>query len=243
VLCCSNSIRASAQLRFVKITTSGTLIAAFLLRDQVFLFSDGRVIDADSGQVHDDWSKVHHLAPMVGMLTAGHYVPHLRDDICRNSSERNVSTVDGVANIAGLVLSETWRRFESAPENAAKIALARVFVFIAGFDAHAEARLFYLDSTSTPRFRLQERSLFSPGRDLEIAAMSTGSGATENPSALLINEVQTRLRSQVDFDVLCSAFDATKAELAKTNDRIGGVTFAAVVDRRTGFRDARAPSE
>src|SRR2546427_1452956 len=101
---------ACGDAALVPPSQSGTLVAAFLMPDQIALFSDGRVIDSDSGRVHNDWSKVHQLAPMVGMLTAGHYMPHLRDDIRRNSQARNVTAVDDVANVSSLVLVEAWRQ-------------------------------------------------------------------------------------------------------------------------------------
>jgi hypothetical protein len=219
---------------------SGTLIAAFIRAGEIALFSDGRVIDADSGRIHNDWSKVHQLSPMVGMLTAGHYVPSLREDIRRNAADRALTSVEDVATIARLVLIEIWRKLGSSPQEAPKLEVARVFVFIVGFDRFSRPRLYYLDNRSSPQFVLQERSLFTTGGgDVEIASMSTGSGETEDPSASLATHLKGLAEKQgagVDVFAFRSAFDMTKAELGAKNKRIGGRTFGAVIDRRQGFR-------
>lgn len=55
----------------------GTLIAAFITRDSVYLLSDGRVINTDTGQVHNTHSKVHKLSERCGLLVAGAYMPKL----------------------------------------------------------------------------------------------------------------------------------------------------------------------
>ncbi len=87
-----------------------TFVTAFITKAKIFLLSDGRAINTKDGTVHDKWSKVHKLTNHVGMLTAGAYLPNIKVDIIRKCKMRNLIYVNGVTEIASLVLEETWKR-------------------------------------------------------------------------------------------------------------------------------------
>jgi hypothetical protein len=219
----------------------GTLIAAFLTKSDIFLASDGRVIHKDSGEICNDWSKVHQINKHVGMLTAGAYLPYLKDDVVRNCIERDISSVDEVAKITCLVLKEIWRLNVAKFEREGNLNEVRIFVFLAGFDSYRCPRLLYLDNMSDPMFSIQERLLFQTGSDLEIAAMSTGSGQEEDPATLVSAEINKNLGSRSGntnlLQVLNSAFNKTKNRLSATNPRIGGKTFFSRINLSSGYQD------
>jgi len=225
----------------INMSLLGTLIAAFLTKNAIFFASDGRVIDSNSGKVHNNWSKVHRINNYVGMLTDGAYLKHLKDDIVRNCNEKDSSSADGVAQIASLLLKEIWHLNFNRIEREGKLNEVRIFIFLAGFDNTKRPRLFYMDNMSDPIFKIQERQLFQSGRDLEIAAMSTGSGQNENPSELLTSEIKKSLQSlSGDYNlsqVLYSSFGATKDQLSVTNSQIGGETFFSKIDISNGYQD------
>ena len=220
----------------------GTLIAAFLTKSDIFLASDGRVICNETGKVDDNWSKVHKINNYVGMLTAGAYLPHLKDDIIKNCKERSLTFVDHVVKITSLVLKEIWRLNVDRFKRDGKSDEIRIFIFLAGFDQNRVSRLFYLDNLSTPIFNIQERTLFQTSNDLEIAAMSTGSGKVENPSEILFAKINNRLifNDSVNNNlpgILYSSFNDTKDQLSKTNQRIGGHTFFSKINISSGYHD------
>jgi hypothetical protein len=227
------------------ISLHGTLVAAFLTRSAIFLASDGRVIDSDSGKIFDDWTKVHRLTEQVGMLTAGAYVKHLKEDIVCKCNSRGILDVVGVAQIASLVLQEIWRLNAGAIEAQGKLEEVRIFIFLAGFDETGQPRLFYSDNNSQPKFAIQERQLFRSGYDLEIAAISTGSGKWEDPSELLKEEIGARIETGMSVQILphllYSAFGATKKKLSVTNPRVGGKTFFSHIDPEGGYLDIWEP--
>jgi len=220
----------------------GTLIAAFFTKDEIFLASDGRVNNIDNGEVHDDWSKVHQINKSVGMLTAGACTPTLATDIINNCKSRGIETVDEVAKIAHLVLKEIWRLNVDMFEREGKLDDIRIFIFLAGFDAHSQPRLFYLDNMSDPIFTIQERNLFQTATDIEIAALSTGSGEEENPSAMLAADIRNNLSSNNAKQnslpmALHSAFNSTKDRLSNRNSSIGGQTFFSRLSVSSGYQD------
>jgi hypothetical protein len=219
----------------------GTLIAAFLTRDEIFLASDGRVIHNKTGQIHNDWSKVHQINKYVGMLTAGAFIPPFKDAVVRNCNDRNIRTVEGVVQVASLILTEFWRSNVERIKQSGRLDEFRVFVFIAGFDVNNCPRLFYLDNMSKPKFSIQVRQLFQNGHDFEIGALSTGSGQEEDPSGLLTQEINCRIQQLGIIPnlslILYSAFSLVKDKLSKTNSRIGGKTFLSKIDRTDGFKD------
>ncbi len=217
----------------------GTLVAVFVTRTKVFLLSDGRVTRKRDGASYDNWSKVHKLSNMVGMLTAGAYPPSLRGDIIRNCEDRKVSWVKDVTKVTSLVLQEIWRQVTANPDNQDSIRNTRIFIFIAGFDESLHPHLYFLDNLSEPPFKVQEKDLFVSGHDLEIGAISTGSGDTESPSVLLRKYLTPRLGANSENlrSIIYSAFNNTKDELSKTIPQIGGETFFGEVDPEEGFKD------
>lgn len=207
----------------------GTLITAFVTHGFVLLLSDGRVVNTETEQVFNDHSKVHVLTDKSGLLVAGVYMPRLPLDVSRIASERGMSCVDQVAPLVKDEMEATWSLLESevSPE---QIAQARAFAFVSGFDSIRQPRLFYIDNRSNPPFSLQERTLFEESNDVEIGAMSTGSGDLENPSSMLVAAIQSRLPLTVPLEeALTSSFNDVKVALASQYERIGGETFYHVV--------------
>jgi hypothetical protein len=220
----------------------GTLIATVITKNLIYLFSDGRLINKERGVINDNWSKIHKINDLVGMLVAGQYIQHLRDDIIRNCQRRNLKSVKDVAEITSLVLKGTWNNIAANPEYKEKISEIKIFAFIVGFDASASPHLYFVDSMSSPMFRLQERLLFLGGEDLEIGAISYESGIKENPSNMLINQIipHRNLINRKEFelkDILLRAFNDIKNELSKNHSSIGGQTFFAVIDNKKGFKN------
>ena len=110
-----------------------------------------------------------------------------------------------------------------------------MFVFVAGFDIRNEPRLFQLDSRSG--FLIDEERVLTDSHELEIHAMSTGSGIDERPSDTIVKYLNLQTR-RTDLDAwLLGGFNQTKDELARTNARIGGRTFAATIGAASGFRE------
>jgi hypothetical protein len=216
----------------------GTLVAAFLMRDEILLCSDGRVVSpVDGSVVRNDWSKVHQLTPKIGLLTVGRYLPGLILNFRSKWGNRTASSVREAVDVLRLALEEEWRGPAARPGRAG--GDVRAFVFVAGFDPTGQARLYYLDNQTNPPFRIQERTLFADGRDLEIAAMSHGSGIEQDPSAAIVRHFATIRRQQPTQNVreqLLASFDAAKGELGLTDSQIGGRTFAASIDRTKGFQ-------
>ena len=220
--------------------TEGTLVAAFVTRNEILLCSDGRVVNsADGVVVRDDWSKVHRVTDRVGMLTAGRELPGLDSRVgarlARTSSTAMAETVQALR----LALLEEWGSV--AATSSRSNASGRSFVFVAGFDEHGAPRLFHLDSRSQPAFRITEMPLFTDVRDLEIGAIATGT-EQEDPSMTIVKHLgglQQRQPSLGLHGLLLGAFNATKAQLAARNSRIGGLTFAAAIDRSKGYRAVR----
>ena len=219
--------------------TSGTLIAAFLTKTEIVLCSDGRAVNASTGAVVSDaWTKIHRLTDRVGLLTAGRDLPGLVPRFRAKQAAARPSTITQLADLLQGALDEEWAALPPGGDPAG--GGGRSFVFMTGFDAVGAPRIFHLDSQA--RFRVQEMSLFGGGRELEIAAMSTGSGLTQDPSGLLLRQLQTTRTREPSIDLLrwlLSSFDAAKAELASQDPRIGGRTFVAVIDVREGFRELR----
>jgi hypothetical protein len=207
----------------------GTLIAAFITRDSIHLFSDGRVINRETRQISNTHSKVHHLSAHCGMLVAGVYMPALPTAVSRIAAERRQAFADQVAPIVRQEMRASWQILEhrEAPE---RIRQARAFAFVTGFDAHELPRLFYVDNRSVPSFALQERPLFGRGCNLEIGAMSTGSGELEDLSAMFTSEIQARLPLQATLaQVLEESFDCVKNRLAGQYESIGGRGFRSTI--------------
>lgn len=218
--------------------TGGTLIAAFLTKTEIVLCSDGRAVNASTGVVVSDaWTKIHRLTDRVGLLTAGRDLPGLVPRFRAKQAAARPSTITQLADLLQGALDEEWA---ALPPGDPGGGAGRSFVFMTGFDAVGAPRIFHLDSQA--RFRVQEMPLFGGGRELEIAAMSTGSGLTQDPSGLLLRQLQSTRTREPAIDLLrwlLSSFDAAKAELASQDPRIGGRTFVAVIDVREGFRELR----
>jgi len=223
--------------------TGGTLVAAFVTKTEIVLASDGRIVNSGDGSVvRDDWSKVHRLSERVGMLTAGRDLPGLLQRVrAKLKLARQVSTtISETIGALRAALQEEWASVGVASSRSG--TSGRAFVFVAGFDEHGAPRLFYLDSQSSPVFRVTEMPLFIEARDLEIGAIATGM-EHQDPSATIVKHLDGLQTRQPGLDLhrlLLGAFNATKAELASRNSRIGGLTFAATIDLQKGFREITA---
>lgn len=191
----------------------------------------------DGSVVRDDWSKVHQLTPKIALLTVGRYLPDLMSNFRSRWGDRRASSVREAVDVLRLALEEEWRGPAARPGRAD--GDVRAFVFVTGFDPTGQPRLFYLDNQTNPPFRIQERTLFVDGRDLEIAAMSHGSGVEQHPSAAIVRHfgmIRWRQPTQNLREQLLASFDAAKGELALTDSQIGGQTFAASTDQTKGFQ-------
>jgi proteasome subunit B (beta)-like protein len=221
-------------------STEGTLVAAFITRNEIVLCSDGRVVSsADGAVVRDDWSKVHRLSDRIGVLTAGRDLPGLMTRVKSQLSRRPAVTMADTVATLRQSLVEEWANVTSGSRSAGR---GRTFVFVAGFDESGKPRLFHLDSQTQPEFTLSEMPLFETVRDLEIGAIATGT-QTEDPSAVIVRHLGGLQRRQPTLglhQLLLGAFNETKTQLAASNSRIGGLTYAAAIDRTNGFRDVTA---
>jgi len=208
-----------------------TLIAAFLTRESVYLFSDGRVINTDSGKIYNRHSKVHKLSKRCGLLVAGAYMPELPSTVSKVASKRHMPYVEQIAPIVCQEMKSTWQLLENR-ESPERIRKARAFAFVAGYDSDNEPRLFYIDDKSIPPFFLQKRELFKGGIDLEIGSLSTGSGELEDPSGMLTQEIRARLPVQQSlYQILLASFNRVKNALASQYEKIGGETFCLILNR------------
>jgi len=221
----------------VLVPIEGTLVVAFLMRNEILLCSDGRVVDALSGAVvRDDWSKVHQLTPMIGLLTLGRYLPNLVSSFRSQWSGRTGSSVLDAVTVLSLSLTEEWRNLTTQPGHLASDL--RVFIFIAGFENTGQARLYYLDDRTDPPFTIKERILFADGCDVEIAAMSHGSKGEQNPALAIRRQFAIIQKNQLLHNVrrqLLDSFEAAKDELSLMDSHIGGRTFAATINPARGF--------
>ena len=218
-------------------STEGTLVAAFVTRTEIVLCSDGRIVNsADGAVVRDDWSKVHRLSDRVGVLTAGRDLPGLMSRVRTRLARQPDTAMSGLVAALRLALLEEWASVTASSRAATR---GRTFVFVAGFDERGAPRLFHLDSQSQPEFRLNEMPLFVEPRDLEIGAIATGT-ENEDPSAAIVRHLSGLQHQKPALglhQLLLGAFNATKAQLAARNSRIGGLTYAAAIDRTHGFRE------
>jgi len=210
----------------------GTLVATFITPAKIFLFSDGRVINRDTKEILNDFSKVHTLTKSAGMLTLGEYMPTLKKDIQKNCELMKIEYVNDVAAITEQILKQIWENSRQVYEDAKKYNLdgITIFVFVTGFDKHKKPHLYYFDSRSETPFAIKEHPLFTTGNEIEIAAMSSGSGHTEDPVGILSNYITKNLVDKPLEEVLNKAFDFTKDSIGKNNDKIGGETFYASID-------------
>jgi len=212
---------------------TGTLIAAFVTRAEILLCSDGRAVNSLDGKViSDEWPKVHRLSTRAGLLTAGRSLPGLTRRIEMKLGDSPSAPVTEVVDVVRASLAEEWAvLFPTAPKPGDE---SRVFVFVAGFDSRNAPRLFQLDSRSG--FLVDEARVLADN-ELEIHAMSTGSGIDERPSDTIVKYLNLQTR-RTDLDAwLLGGFNQTKDELARTNARIGGRTFAATIGAASGFRE------
>jgi len=221
-------------------STEGTLVAAFITKSEIVLCSDGRVVNSSDGAVvRDDWSKVHRLSDRIGVLTAGRDLPGLMSRVQSRLARQPAASMSDTVATLRQALVEEWASVTTASRSATK---GRTFVFLAGFDETGAPRLFHLDSRTEPEFRIAEMPLFVTVRDLEIGAIATGT-QTEDPSATIVGHLGGLQHRQPTIGLhrlLLGAFNATKAQLAASNSRIGGLTYAATIDRTNGFREVTA---
>jgi len=228
---------ASTSPRIAALASSGptgTLIAAFVTKAEILLCSDGRAVNSLDGRViSDEWPKVHRLSTRTGLLTAGRSLSGLTRRIELKIGDSPSAPVTDVVEYVRASLNEEWAiLFPTPPKPADE---SRVFVFVAGFDSRNEPRLFQLDSRSG--FLVEEARILADGHDLEIHAMSTGSGIDERPSETIVKYLNLQTR-RTDLDGwLLGGFNQTKDELARTNAKIGGRTFAATIGAASGFRE------
>jgi hypothetical protein len=213
---------------------TGTLIAAFVTKAEILLASDGRAVNSADGRViSDEWPKVHRLSAKAGLLTAGRSLSGLTRRIETKLGDSLAAPVTDVVEIVRASLAEEWAiLFPTPPKPSDE---SRVFVFVAGFDSRNEPRLFQLDSRSG--FLVDESRVLGEGHELEIHAMSTGSGIDEKPSDTIVKYLNLQTR-RTDLDAwLLGGFNQTKDELGRTNAKIGGRTFAATIGAASGFRE------
>lgn len=235
-----SAIAGQDSTPFTGPATEGTLVAAFVTKTEIILCSDGRVVNSGDGSVvRDDWSKVHRLNDRVGMLTAGRDLPGLMSRVQSKLARHASGSLSETVSALRVALVEEWTKIASASSQAEPHG--RSFVFVAGFDEAGAPRLFHLDSQTQPAFRVTEMPLFVDVRDLEIGAIATGA-AHHDPSAAIVKHLDGLQQRQPTLGLhplLLGAFNATKAQLAARNSRIGGLTFAATIDLENGFRDIK----
>lgn len=213
----------------------GTLISTIITKENIYLFSDGRTVNLDNGEINNLHTKVHRLSKFCGLLVAGVYMPDLPSQVSTIASSNNLIYANQIADVVQKVISKIWEYLENnnPPD---KIAASRAFAFICGYDNLFIPRLYYVDSQTTPKFTIKERFLFSEKTDLEIAAMSTGSGEFENPTQMLTDSILKLYKyNSVIENVFLDSFDSVKEELAKSYPKIGGNTFASKINKILGY--------
>jgi hypothetical protein len=212
----------------------GTLVAYFATRDEIFLFSDGRAIDHAGGAIHDDWSKVHYINERVGLLEGGIYIPNLASDVARECRERKTWSADEVAEIASERMKRAVAELIGRSPDSAALRNARFYIIVAGFDRRERPRVFLIDSQTTPCFSPIEQPCDLTRRQVAIGAISTRSGSSESPAALLKEyftpaEIAVSNRKTEVEHAAALAFEKTKLRLAETDPTIGGDSFSIVL--------------
>ena len=218
--------------------TEGTLVAAFVTKGEIVLCSDGRVVNsADGVVVRDDWSKVHRLNDRVGMLTAGRELPGARFSHSRQARADRIhgDRRDRVGAADGARRGVEQRR---GRHRAGRMGQAGRSCSWRDSTSAARPGSFTWTARSRPAFRVTEMPLFTDVRDLEIGAIATGT-EQEDPSTTIVKHLgglQARQPTIGLHRIAARRVQRDKAELGARNYRIGGLTFAAAIDRQTGFR-------
>ena len=179
--------------------SQGGLIAAFLTPKAIYLASDGRVVDARGGQVHDDWPKLYSITGHAGMLTTGAYIPDLKEEMVRQCLSENASRVGDVAQVARIVLQDIWKLNAARSRKAGTLREFRILAFVVGFEEKDSPRLFSLRNTSHPSFIIKEQKLFQSGNDLEVVSMVADGRRMQDLSVPLGAHVSARQQTGYDL--------------------------------------------
>lgn len=206
----------------------GTLIAAIITKTKIMLFSDGRITEHLTNRViTDDFSKVHKITDKIGILTAGAYLDGLDNELVNICCIKGLKTIeDFIGELKGIVETKAevvYKQRQSSRKDT-KIAL-----FIIGFDKSNKPHFYWMDNQTESPFKINERALFQPEHDVEIAAMSHGSGILENPSAILAGFIQQNIHNNTLEAAIRLGFEQTKNYLSAKNPSIGGKTFSLVL--------------
>jgi len=213
----------------------GTVIAVFTTREEIYLFSDGRLTNLDTGKFNDAYPKVHRLSKYTGLLTAGINMPDLPVQVSTIASRSNLLYVKDIVPIVRDVMTDIWHYLEGT-NVLDKMAERKAFAFICGFDQNLIPHVYYIDNNTTPPFVIKEKSLFTGTINLEIASISTGSGEFVDPSQMLANEISKNYSNSIPLkSILLKSFNSVKLNLAKTNSWIGGQTFYSKITKKSGY--------
>jgi len=215
----------------------GSLVAAFVTKDEILLMSDGRAVSATGDLiVRDDLSKVHRLSGRAGLLTAGRVLPGLAEAARAELAERRAPAL--LVEVAAVAesLKMAWAAIEPADDGG---RAGRSFVFVAGFDEPGNPRVFYLDTRRAPDVPVNEIGVLGDGRELDVVAIASNPRGSTDASDIIVRQVSALYatnRGLARQAILIAAFKAAQAEISSYNPRIGGETFAAVIDLEHGYR-------
>lgn len=205
------------------------MTGTFILKDQIILLSDGRVVNIKTKDIlNDETSKVHRLSDKVGMLTAGRFIPGVKELIVENCNKRNFETIDEIAIIASNIFQTAWRKNYDNTKD------IRLFAFIVGFDRNYKPKLYYIDNMTAPPLVLIERKLDLNSDNVEIGVMATGSNNENEVSKYLVENFSALNEKLHPVERMIEAFDLTKNQLSIENKSIGGNTFVSIINRN-GF--------
>lgn len=230
-------IMTEPSLVYRSCSSYGTLVCNVVTPWKIYLFSDGRV--NEKGKIiSDDHSKVHKITKFAGMLAAGMYLKPLVPTLIKECEAQALTFVEDVVQIASVLLQKIWKDNLKSMEKREEEDKMKIFTFVAGYSKNKIPKLYYLESTSTPRFGIIERPLFKGGNDVEVGAV-VSAGTTKDVTALISKHIM-RIRETTKINnlekVFRKAFDATKQEINAENQLVGGKTFFGIIDLINGFQ-------
>jgi hypothetical protein len=215
----------------------GSLIAAFVTKQEILLCSDGRAVSsADGAIVREDLPKVHRLTSRIGMLTAGRTLPGL---IARFKSGASAGESQPLVGLVGAMRDALQAEWQDVVASSNGGTTGRAFAFVTGFDESGTPRVFYMDTYGARNLRVTEMSMLAGGRELEVVAIASGDDGSMDASAAIVRHIDAIHRRQPGLArqaLLVAAFKAAQDELSARDPRIGGRTFAAAIGAAGGYK-------
>ena len=217
---------------------SGTIISVVLTKEMIYLLSDGRLVNNEKKEIiSESHSKIHWLSKYAGLLVAGKYMPKVPNQVREIIKFRKLLFIDEIVEHVENIFIPKWEELiKTFPPDTIKEA--RAFAFITGFDKKYNPRLFYIDSCSSPIFKIQEGMLFRDNEILECSIMANHPPANIDVSQTFIDILTLKSKGGMQtFSAILESFNYVKEQLSMEVLGIGGKTFASVIDKSNGFLD------